>query len=95
MKSFAESYKPLFASYVKPSIGKLTMVSPHAEHSFMTHGAWRPRVVDAMPKRMDEPSDGQMQSGIRQAIVACSGEVGEATWRDCLQGSPDDPTQVT
>lgn len=61
----------------------------------MTHGAWRPHAVDAMPKRMDEPSDGQMQSGIRQAIVACSGEVDEATWRDCLQGSPDDPTQVT
>lgn len=98
LEYFLDSYKHVYETYVKPAIGEPMMLTPRAHHSFMTHDKWKSLVADAMPEYMDDNvgvPNGRLRSGIREAIVACHGEVDESSWHDCLQGNPDDPTEVT
>lgn len=94
LEHFLESHRFLYATYVKPAIGKDRMMTPIAHHSFMTHGEWSALDLDAMPECRDNILNGQLRSGIRQAAAACGSKVDEASWHQCLHGNPDDPTKV-
>jgi hypothetical protein len=95
LEHFLASYTFVYGKYVKPMIGRDFMINPRVEHSFMTNGEWSSLAVDAMPKSRDHIPNGQLRSGIRQAVVASGAKIDESTWHDCLLGSPDDPTKVT